>query len=161
MIEKVEDLGLDNILDEILETDIEGPPRPLTKEIFSREYLAAIDKCLNEKLDVSLAQCRDLLSAYTVENSMRLTQEFVNIAPHGDFGMLLEDMDSMSDFLAKDGHKAEYWKFKDIKLTDGYKNLLTIHFQNSAVDNGDVFDGFVYVSFSGKIRHAFTQGNDN
>jgi hypothetical protein len=135
MIEKLEDLELSH--DDEMET---------------------IEKKIQDKLGISVNEMRQALSAWTMEHAEELTQDFVNMAPLGDYSKLLEDNDSMAEFLKAEAHKPEHWMLYSVRTSDANKALLSFDFKNDAVDDGDIFSGFVFVSLSGKIRHAFAQG---
>ena len=156
MIEKFEDLGFDKLGEEV-----EGPHQPISPEEQAKQWLDQIESCIKEKLDVTFDMLKQSLSEYVVAHAEELTHEFVNIAPFGDYAKLLEDNDGMAEFLKTEAHKPEHWRLLGITPSDYKKNLISFQFSNKSVDDGDVFDGFVYVSFEGKIRHAFAQGNDN
>jgi hypothetical protein len=158
MIEKFEDLGLETL--DVVE-DIEGPTQPITLEEWNKQRMDKAEALIKEKLGVTFGELKQLLSNYTVEHAEELTHEFVNIAPFCDYSKLLEDNDSMAEFLKTEAHKVEHWILQGIRESDVKKGLISFEFQNDSVDDGDVFQGFVYVSFQGKIKHAFTQGNDN
>lgn len=117
-----------------------------------------VDQKIQEKLGVSILQMQQALSAHVLEKAEELTHEFVNIAPLGDYGKLLEDNDSMASFLKTEGHKPEHWQLYEASPSDVNPNLLSFHFHNDSVDDGDIFQGFVYVSLQGQIKHAFAQG---
>ncbi len=157
MIEKFEDLGFEKLG----EDDVEGPVQPISPQEEAKLFIAQVDAILQEKLGISIDFLKQQLSEYTVSHAEELTHEFVNVAPFGDYSKLLEDNDGMAEFFKTEAHKVEHWRLLGITPSDVQKNLINFQFQNKAVDDGDVFDGFVYVSFSGKIKHAFTQGNDN
>lgn len=156
MIESFEDLDLKNVLKP---EDIEGPVQPLSPEEEWKQTLAKMDTIFQEKLGVSIEQLKQSLSEYVVSHAEELTHEFVNIAPLGDYSKLLEDNDSMAEFLKTEAHKSEHWYLVGISPSDVQKNLISFSFGNKAVDDGENFEGFVYVSFQGKIRHAFAQGS--
>lgn len=137
MIEKLEDLGF-------LEEDT----------------IEQIDVKLQEKLGVSIATLQEPLSRYMVENAEVLTHDFPNVAPMGDYSKLLEDNDGIAEFFKTEGHKPEHWKLDGINLSEVVKTLLTFEFHNVAIDDGESCSGFVYVSFDGKIKHAFAQWNE-
>jgi hypothetical protein len=158
MIEKFEDLGLDTL---DVEEEVEGPTQPITLEEYNKQRMQKAEALVKEKLGVTFDELKQLLSNYTVEHAEELTHEFVNIAPFCDYSKLLEDNDGMAEFLKTEAHKVEHWHLQGIRKSDYKENLVSFEFLNDSVDDGDVFQGFVYVSFQGKIRHAFTQGNDN
>ena len=135
MIEKFEDLGLEkhNLLEEV-------------------------EPKIQDKLGISFKEMKDALSESVIQNADELAAEFVNIAPLGDYSKLLEDNKSMAEFLKTEAHKAEHWHLSGIRILDEKKKLLAFNFSNDSVDDGDLFKGFAYVSFEGKIKHAFAQG---
>ncbi|WP_143507984.1 hypothetical protein [Ectopseudomonas mendocina] len=120
--------------------------------------MEAVEQKLQEKLGLSVQEMREALSKYTVDNAERLTHEFVNMAPLGDYSKLLEDNDSMAEFLKTEAHKPEHWQLFGVRVSDVNSGLLSFNFSNDSIDDGDVFNGFVFVSMQGKIKHAFAQG---
>lgn len=138
MVDKFADLGLDKA-----------------------ESAEEAEKLIQEKLGLSVAEMKQALSNYVVANAEELTHTLVNIAPLGDYGKLLEDNDSMAEFLKTEAHKVEHWELHAARTTDVRNDLLSFEFSNDAIDEGESFQGFVFVSFQGKIKHAFAQGCDN
>jgi hypothetical protein len=133
-------------------------------EGLSVEKLDSIDQVesqIKEKLGVSFDDLKRSLSEYVIANSDELATQFVNISPFGDYSKMLEEKDGMAKFLKTEAHKIENWRILGLTPTDSQEELITFQFANKSIDDGDVFDGFVYVSFQGKIKHAFAQGNDN
>jgi len=130
-------------------------------ELDDVDTIEKAEEKIQEKLGVTFLQLKQALSEYVLAHAEELTHEFVNMAPYGDFSKLLEDNDSMAEFLKMEAHKPENWLVQGLTPSDVQKNLISFHFANKSVDDGDVFEGFVYVSFTGKIKHAFAQGNDN
>lgn len=110
-----------------------------------------------EKLGTSIGQMQEALSKAVLSRAEELTLDFPNIAPLGDYEKLIEDNDGMTEFLKTEGHKPEHWKLYGINVSDLNKNLLSFIFHNMVVDDGSTFKGFVFVSKSGKIKHAFAQ----
>lgn len=155
MIEKYEDLGLDALDEE------DESAKPTSLEEYNKQRMAKAEALVKEKLGVSFDEMRKALGDYTISHAEELTHGFVNIAPLGDYGKLLEDNDSMAEFLKSEGFKSEHWELRGIRLSDVQKNLLSFEFANKSVDDGESFQGFVYVSFQGKIKHAFSQSCDN
>lgn len=138
MIDNFEDLGLDD-----------------------KDEMPQVEQKIQEKLGLTVAEMKAALGDYVQGHAEELTHEFVNMAPLGDYSKLLEDNDSMSEFLKTEGFKSEHWELRGIRASDVQKNLLSFEFANKSVDDGESFQGFVYVSFQGKIKHAFAQGCDN
>lgn len=123
------------------------------------ETVEQAEQMVQEKLGISFLEMREALSSYVISKAEELTHEFVNIAPLGDYGKLLEDNDSMAEFLKTEAHKPEHWEIQAVRPSDVQKELISFEFGNNAVDDGDIFKGFVYVSLQGKIKHAFAQGD--
>lgn len=129
-------------------------------ELKEEDKAEDVDKKIQEKLGVSILEMQQKLSAYVVEHAEELTHEFVNIAPLGKYEDLLEDNDSMAEFLKTEAHKPEHWLIYSIRQNETNQTLLSFDFKNVAVDEGETMEGFVFVSKSGKIRHAFAQGEN-
>lgn len=122
------------------------------------DEMEVIEQKVKEKLGISIEEMRQALSSYVIENAEELTHEFVNMAPLGDYSKMLEDNDSMSEFLKTEAHKPEHWHLYSVRQSDANAALISFDFKNKAIDDGEIFSGFVFVSKSGKIRHAFAQG---
>jgi hypothetical protein len=122
------------------------------------DNMTQVEQKIQEKLGVSVQEMREALSKYTIENAERLTHEFVNMAPLGDYSNLLEDNDSMAQFLKNEAHKPEHWLLFGVRVSDVNPSLLSFNFSNDSIDDGEIFNGFVFVSMQGKIKHAFAQG---
>jgi hypothetical protein len=110
---------------------------------------------IQQKFGTTVLQMQEALSKSVQTRAEELTLNFVNIAPMGNYEKLLEDNDSMSEFLKTEAHKPEHWKLEVIEVSDINKELLNFIFYNKAVDDGTNFRGFVFVTKSGKIKHAF------
>lgn len=110
---------------------------------------------VQEKMGVSFGQMQEALAKSLVDRAEEMTLEMMNIAPHGDYEKLIEDNDGMADFLKTEAQKPENWKLYGIKSSDVKKDLISFVFVNMAVDDGDKLQGFVFVSKTGKIKHAF------
>ena len=137
MIESLKDLELDKI-------DMKDP-----------NYLELVEATLKEKLGVGFEELTAPLIAYVHSHAEELSLKFPNIAPRGDYSKLIEDNDGMSDFL-KSLNQSSDWKI--LAIDDDPKfNLLKFSFVSVAVDEGESLEGFIYLSKSGQIRHAFAQ----
>jgi hypothetical protein len=130
-------------------------------DIGDTDEMPQVEQKVQYKLGIAVSEMKAALANYVQGHAEELSLEFVNIAPLGDYGKLLEDNDSMAEFLKSEGFKSEHWELRGIRMSDVQKNLLSFEFANKSVDDGEVFQGFVYVSFQGKIKHAFAQGCDN
>lgn len=153
MIEKFADLGLDALDEEEIEAS--------SIEEYNQQRLAKAETLIKEKLGVSFDEMKQALSVYVASHGEELALEMVNIAPLGDYGNLLEDNDSMAEFFKSEAHKVEHWVLESVRPSDVNENLISFQFRNNSIDDGESFQGFVFVSLQGKIKHAFGQGCDN
>jgi len=124
----------------------------LTKEDEAED----IERKVKEKLGLSFNQMHESLANYINDNVDIVVADMINVAPYGDYGELIEDIGGMVDFLKLEVIKPENWKLEGIKSMN--EQALQFRFSSDAVDDGDTFKGFVVVSFTGKIQHAFCHG---
>ena len=115
---------------------------------------------IQNKLGTSLLQMKEAISSSVISRAEELSLDFINIAPLGNYGNLLEDSDSMINFLKTEGHKSEHWKLQNIFPNSINKELISFYFSNMAVDDGTTLKGIAFVTKSGKIKHAFAQVED-
>jgi len=125
-------------------------------EITKEDEAEDIEKKVQEKLGLSFSQMHERLANYINDNVDIVVADMINIAPYGDYGELLEEVDEMVTFLKSDVVKTENWKLEGVKSMN--EQALQFRFASTAVDDGDTFKGFVVVSFAGKIQHAFCHG---
>jgi hypothetical protein len=118
-----------------------------------------LDRILKEKLGIGFAECQQALCDSLQERAEEMSQDMTTMAPHGDYGKLMEDAESIAKFLREEASKPEHWKIEFIELRKESDQLMEMIFFNKAVDDGDLLKGFVFVGLSGKIRHAFAQVN--
>lgn len=124
------------------------------------ETVDQIENYIKEQLGADFAAIRSRLSTDLQNRAEELTLEFTNIAPNGDYEKLLEDNDSMATFLKSEAAKDENWKLVEMQVVKyAGQQMLECIFNNKAVDDGTSLEGYVFLSKTGKIRHAFTQGN--
>jgi hypothetical protein len=116
-----------------------------------------IDKILQENLHVSLAQCAEALAASLQERAEEYVEELVTVAPHGDYGKLIEEPEAILKFLKEEAYKPEHWIIEMLGAKNEKDQIIEIVFQNKAIDDGDMLKGYVFVGLSGAIRHAFPQ----
>jgi len=117
------------------------------------------DAKIQEKLGISLADMKSALSQYVKDKAEKLSSTFINIAPFGDYGLLMEDHEEMVKFLRTEVCKPEYWTVESAYTNPDSPSLLQFTFCCTVIDDGDTFKGHVYVSKTGIIRHAFAQAN--
>lgn len=132
MIEKFEDLGLD-----------------------PQDKIEKIDEKIKDKLGLSLFDLKSKICESLLKKVEKISSEFTTIAPHGDYGKMLEGQEYIAEFLKSEASKPEFWALEYIMLSDVYANIIEFVFDCSAIDDGDALKGYIYVTFSGKIKHAF------
>lgn len=120
-----------------------------------------VETMLKEKMGIGLQFMQDRLAEVLKEKAGELILDFSNIAPNGDYSKLLEDVDGMTEFLKTEAAKPENWKIHELQVIKQNPSLplLECIFLNSVVDDGSTLEGYVFLSKSGFIRHAFVQGN--
>jgi len=139
MIESVKDLGLDELDQE------------------DENFVPLFEERIKERLGVSCQEIKESLSKAIIKTAEELSLDLPNIAPYGSYEKLLEDNDSMSEFLKTEASKPENMIIYSIQEDNKFKNLFKFTLYNRAVDEGESLIGFVYVSKTGVIRHAFAQ----
>lgn len=124
------------------------------------ETIEQIEEYVKEKLGVDMLAVKGELSAWVQNKAEELTLDFTNIAPYAEYDKMLEDNDSMADFLKAEATKPENWLLRELQVVKhAGQNMLEFIFGNKAVDDGDSLEGYAFVSMTGKIRHTFAQCN--
>lgn len=126
-------------------------------ELNEEDSMEVLESKIKDKLGVDFDSMKNALSKFIKDNLDEVSEDFVNIIPYGDYGKLLEDKEEKCSFLLDEASKLENWKLYYLMPSDANPELIQFVFKNGSVDEGDVFEGHVFVSKSGKIRHAFTQ----
>lgn len=129
-----------------------------TKDLSPEEAYEQLNSLLKEQLNVSLDEIIDNLSASVKAKSNEIAEQFFNIAPHGDYGLLLEDKKEMSNFIASEACLPQHWVLKAM-VNDKNESTRFI-FANDAVDDGKTFKGYVIVNSAGRILHSFAQAEE-
>lgn len=119
--------------------------------------LEEIDGVLRENLGIGFAECTKALCDSLLERAEEVVEDLPSVAPHGDYSKLLEEPESIAKFLREEAAKPENWKFEMLEVRKAKDQLMELIFVSTAVDDGDILKGFVFVGLSGKIRHAFVQ----
>jgi len=109
---------------------------------------AQVSSKIQEKLGISLLEMKEVLSKSVRDRAEEMTLELTNIAPFGNYDKMIEDNDGMADFLKTEAHKVENWNLYGIEVSPMNKELLSFIFKNPSIDDGEVFEGFVFVSKS-------------
>lgn len=141
MIENVTDLGLKEAL-----KDLEG-----------EALLVKLDEVLRKKLNVGLEDIKKPLLEYLVSHAEELTLELPNIVPFGNYEKMLEDNDSMTQFLKTEAADSKHWIIWEVSSDEKFPQLIRFAFICQAVDDGGSLKGTVFVSKTGVVRHAFVQ----
>jgi hypothetical protein len=119
--------------------------------------LEAWGKALEEKLGLSIFDTQKSIGDWLAVNAEKVSQEFINIVPNGDYDLLIDDHDAIIEYLRTEASKPENWVFLEARVRD---NFLGLVFDCKVVDEGDTFKGFVFIAKNGKIKHAFAQNQD-
>jgi hypothetical protein len=125
-------------------------------DVSKSDSIEDVEKVIIEKLGVSFQDMIKAVCNSVQNNAEKLTEDFVNIVPNGDYSLIIEDTDGMAEFLKTEAAKESSWKIESF-APDAKKPMIQFVFANTVVDEGESFKGYVYVSFSGVIRHAFAQ----
>lgn len=117
------------------------------------------DRILRERTGAGLTECATALTASLLERVDEMLEELPYVSPHGDYSKMMEDKDLIRTFLIDEAAKDEHWEFQYLEVRKNKDTLMELVFFNKAVDDGDTLKGFVFLGFSGKIRHCFPQVN--
>lgn len=128
-----------------------------TKEDSWEDLLSKI----KEKLGISIDDMRNVISEYLKKNAETMAEGFRNIAPMGRYGDLIEDRNEMISFIRDEASKPEYWELRGCEPTHSNPILIKFSLSCTAIDDGENCFGFVFSDFSGKIKHAFAQSEDD
>lgn len=121
-----------------------------------------IENILKEKMGVSFLPLQERLCSVLKEKAEELTHDFTNIAPNGDYDKILEDNDGMAEFLKTEAAVPTNWIVHELRverINPKLPLMLQLMFNNKVVDDGTTLEGYIYLSKTGAIRHAFIQGN--
>ncbi len=129
-------------------------------ELEDSDKMENIDAKLKEKLNISIIDMKKALGDYVVNNSNKIGEDIINIAPYSDYSKLIEEPDQIAEFLSSECSKPETWDLVYILKDGGLQNMLKFKFMSNAVDEGQGLVGIVLVNYKGKINYAFVQGTD-
>jgi len=116
-----------------------------------------IDAKLKEKLGIGLQEMSYALCDSLRQRAEEVAEDCYSVAPYGDYSKMIEDPEGVAKFFRDEASKPEHWKLEYLEVRKKGDQLIEFVFTNSAVDDGDILKGFVFVGFSGTIRHAFCQ----
>lgn len=161
MIEKMEDLGLEDLFEKYIKEIEENKDKEQDMKKLHQQaadnYIAGVDAILQEKLGLSLNTMKENLAQKLQEKARELTLNMRNIAPHADYSKLLEDNDSMANFLKSDAYEIKNWKLRGIRQgaeDSKFSHLFKFSFDNIAVDQGETLNGIIFINKNGKIKHS-------
>ena len=121
------------------------------------DEMSIVESKIKEKLGIDVLTMKETLSTFAKDHAEQLTKDLVNIIPYGDYANLLEDNTNMANFIKEESSKLENWELFYLAPSDLHPELIEFVFNNLSVDEGDNFQGYVFVNKSGKIKHAFAQ----
>lgn len=125
------------------------------------EYVELIQNIAQDIFKISFDEMKQTLCSFVDNHAEELSRQFINIAPFGDYDLLMESNDEMTSFLRQEATKLENWHIMSLFPSDVNKGLMEFIFVSSVCgDDDEEFKGFVYVNDSGKIKHAFAQGEN-
>ncbi len=130
---------------------------PKDEKITYEEIEEVFNKELLEKLNISISELKQSISDKLYNKAEELTLELPNIVPYQNYEKVLEDNDSMAQFLKTEGIKLENWKLRDLREAESGLKLFQFTFYSSCVDDGDVLSGHVFIDLKGKIKHSFVK----
>jgi len=122
------------------------------------EKLSKLNSLLKEHLNISLEDMAEALKLSVKANASELSEQFINIAPLGDYSLLMDDKVKMAEFLANEACEAKYWAYHS--MANDKNESTRFIFRNDAVDDGTTFRGYVIVNSAGRILHAFSQAEE-
>jgi hypothetical protein len=116
---------------------------------------------IEEKLQIKFSDIIELLNDSLKERAKDIAENFLVMTPFGDWSKILEEQSKIINFLKTKAAQAENWKATYIGISRDPKlpNMVEILFANEAVDEGDILLGYVFLNYSGKIRHLFVDGS--
>lgn len=117
----------------------------------------AWEKALKEKLNLTIPDMIGAITDWLRSNAEKVSQEFFNIVPNGDYGFLIEEPNEVAEYLRTEATKLEHWDLAEARIRD---DMISLVFDCKVVDEGDTFKGFIFITRNGKIKHAFAQNQD-
>lgn len=116
-----------------------------------------LDSILKDKLGICSSDMVDKLSEYLLSHIDEIASSFVTLAPFGNYSKSIEDIKDIFSFIKNEASKKESWKLYYAQVSESNPSLMEFVFHCLAINDGEELKGYVYISKSGKIRHAFAQ----
>lgn len=111
---------------------------------------------IEEMIGVRQLTLTESLSAALYKKASAVAETFRGFAPYHDYGQFVDSHEKMTYFLQTEAHKSEHWDLRRVNV-DEDKQLIVFKFCNLVIDDGKSLGGYVWVSKTGKIKHAFAQ----
>ena len=134
--------------------------KSIDKTLAEASSVKDFNKKLKKLCHVSLIEIQQALSAAVQNTADEVAKEFINVAPLGDYSLLIEDHLKIAEFLKTEAHKPEHWLVYGLASGDDEKEFTKFVFMNDAVDDGTTFKGYVLIDKKGGIKHAFAQAEE-
>lgn len=116
-----------------------------------------IDTKIREKLGIGIKEMSHALCDSLRHRAEEVAEDCYSVAPYGDYSKMIEDPEGVAKFFREEAAKPEHWKLEFLEVRKKGDQIIEFTFTNTSVDDGDILKGFVFVGFSGSIRHAFCQ----
>lgn len=121
-----------------------------------------VEAKIEETWEIKFADLRKTLETLTKEIAGKLAEGMITMAPFQDYANLLEEPEAITTFITNEGSLAKNWELGVVEETDTRlvaEPLLQLIFNNVAVDEPGTLKGFIYLSMSGKVKHAFVRAD--
>ena len=114
---------------------------------------------LNMKLGITTIDMTEALVLNVKEKSEEIAKEIKTIVPFWNYSDLIEDLSPIEEFIFNEASKPLHWDLLHIEPVGDPLNPESLNFIFSCfiIDDGKSLIGYVNVSLSGKIMHAFAQ----
>ena len=122
--------------------------------------IAKLHSTLKELATVEVGDLIPILCEDVKERAGTMANGFRTIAPYGEWSSIIEGEDKIKNFILSECSKSENWEISGVVPHKTNKSIVKVYFANKAVDDGDKVEGVVFITTSGKIKHAFVQGED-
>ena len=106
-----------------------------------------------DSIDVAIRTLSEVLLARADE----ISKEYTNVICYGAYDKIMEDEESIANFLKQEAIKTENWKLHSLSISCE-KAWIEMLFFNKAIDEGHTMKGIVFIDYSGKILHSFVLG---
>jgi len=127
--------------------DPKKPAKPMSEK--------TMNKYVQKALNISIKDVRTMLQDFVSSNIEELCKDVVSIAPYDKYENLLDDVPSISKFMASEGNKSKNWKLRWVKsIVQDDTPLVMFSFDNLAADNGTIVKAYVFVDKDGEQLYS-------